>query len=111
MNYRLYNRLQRGLDGEWTETEAGGVLQIIDQICSPNTTFAGLNGVYDWENANYELGNELNSTEEVIDNSLDQGMQERVIPFIKEVRKRAIIFLHYVCTRIALLIGVLCYRE
>ncbi|XP_021960507.1 pickpocket protein 28-like [Folsomia candida] len=80
--HETYWELRNYLPNKWTKNESAGVIQIIDQVCSPNTTFAGLNNVEHLENWNFELGNIAHVNEEVMDYELQ--MSEKVAPFIRE---------------------------
>ncbi|XP_021958261.1 pickpocket protein 28-like [Folsomia candida] len=76
-----YLDVQSGHNIDWTHKEATGVLQIIDQVCSPNTTFAGLNNVRHEDDTNWALGDDLNATEKVMDKELQTS--GRVVQFIR----------------------------
>ncbi|XP_035700517.1 pickpocket protein 28 isoform X2 [Folsomia candida] len=78
-----YGRLVYGYPGitNWTYNEALGVFRILDQVCSPNTTFAGLNNIEHEDNINWELGYE-DINKSVTDNELQKS--ERVAPFIRQ---------------------------
>ncbi|XP_021958930.1 pickpocket protein 28 [Folsomia candida] len=67
----------------WNRNDTGALQQVIDQACSYQTTYAGLNNVENDDNGNTHLY--VNSKSyNLMDDPTSQIMTEKIIPFLKK---------------------------
>ncbi|XP_021958906.1 pickpocket protein 28 [Folsomia candida] len=67
----------------WSRNDAGGLLQIIDQTCSLDTTYAGLNEVNNQDNNNFIKSVNIDGYH-LYDDPTTKTIKERIIPFLKK---------------------------
>lgn len=78
----------------WSRNDAGGLLQIIDQTCSLDTTYAGLNEVNNQDNNNFIKSVNIDGYH-LYDDPTTKTIKERIIPFLKKANRLIHLFKSY----------------